>query len=149
MTVFQMFDLLGLNLIMRLLHLTTLLLPQSAVFRLTQPIMLVFGVHAGSRNSRYCRSSASPASCWVWVCPQAVGMCDSCMACMQLLQPRIIGLYVACTSVTVTFVSSSISLFLILFYCGNLQWHFLNIGGIKAPPPLHLIIWWGTIPLSP
>jgi len=39
------------------------------------------------RNSRYCRSSVSPTSCWVWVCPlaqQTVGMSDSYM---QLLQP--------------------------------------------------------------
>jgi len=46
----------------------------------------------------------------------------------------------------VTFVSSSLSLFLILFYCGNLQRHFLNIRGIKAspsPPPNYLE---GTIP---
>ena len=38
-------------------------------------------------NSRYCRSSASPISCWVWVCPlaqQAAGMSDSYT---QLLQP--------------------------------------------------------------
>ena len=44
---------------------------------------------------------------------------------------------------SVTGVVSYVSLLLNLFHYDNLQWHFLNIGGIKAPKYLR-----GTIPLS-